>query len=322
MTLQPRVETIDGIAPSVAIELARDALLNDPARAEAQAREALRVLPNDIRALCVIGIARRLQADLAASRAILTMIVARRPDYAPAQVECAVTLAALGAAEAALAAWRNAERQRPPALVDWLEAATLLSISGDEAAASAARAEHFRQMTADFDLLAAAGALRAGRARDAEIMLRVRLQRVPDDALALIMAAEAALFDGQASDAEGLLLRCLEIAPDLADVSYRYASFLFAKGDYAGAADQVKTCSAERQARPDAAAMMAACLMRLGRLEQAAALCAALVASYPWHARIWILHGQVLRVIGREQEAQTAFSRARALRPEKQALLF
>ena len=111
MTLPPRLETMDGVAPAVAIELARAALGSDPVRAELQAREVLRVLPDDIRALCVIGIARRLRADLAASRDLLAMIVARRPDYAPAQVECAVTLAALGEADGALAAWRNGKRR-------------------------------------------------------------------------------------------------------------------------------------------------------------------------------------------------------------------
>jgi tetratricopeptide (TPR) repeat protein len=312
----PRAQTIDGIAPAVAIELARNALQSDPVQAELQAREALRVLPDDIRALCVIGIARRLQADLAASRDLLTLIVARRPDYAPAQVERAVTLAALGEADAALAAWRTAERLRPPAQVDWLQAAIELGIAGAGAAVSAARADHFRQLTRDFDLLAAADALRAGRARDADIMLQARLQRVPDDAHALSMAAETALLCGSWSEAERRLSRCLEIAPDLTDVRYRHACLLFDKGDHSGAADQVKACSADRQARPDAGALMAACLLRLGPPDQAVALSSALVASYPWHARLWILHGQILQTIGRNPEAGTAFSRARALRPD------
>ena len=316
MTLPPRLETMDGVAPAVAIELARAALGSDPVRAELQAREVLRVLPDDIRALCVIGIARRLRADLAASRDLLTMIVARRPDYAPAQVECAVTLAALGEADGALAAWRNAARLRHPAQIDWLAAADELCISGAGAAAAAARAEHFRQLTANFDLLAAADALRARRARDAEIMLKAQLKRVPDDAHALYLAAETALLCGEWNEAERRVLRCLDIAPDLPDIRYRYARILFAKGDHAGAVDQVKECSADRQASAAAGALMATCLMRARLPEPAVVLTSALVARYPWHARLWILHGQISRMIGREQDVDAAFSRARALRPD------
>ena len=318
MTETPRLETMLGIAPAVAIELARAALASDPVVAELQAREALRVLPDDIRALCIIGAARRLRGDLVTSRDILATIVAHRPDYAPAQMENAITLAALGEADSALAAWREAARLRPTVPIDWLAAAAELCISGAAAAASTARAEHFRQMTPDFDLLAAADALRAGRARDADIMLKARLQRMPDDSQALSMAAETACVCENWGEAERLLLRCLDIAPDLSDIQVRLARVLFAIGDFAGAAARLGACSAERQAWADAGALMAACLMRMGLPEPAVALSSALVACLPWHARLWILHGQILQMIGRKAEADDAFSRAWALRPDLQ----
>jgi Flp pilus assembly protein TadD len=129
------------------------------------------------------------------------------------------------------------------------------------------------------------------------------------------MAAEtAALFENW-REAELLLYRCLQIAPDLPDLVYRHACFVFAQGDHSRAAERVRACGAERQARADAGALMAACLVRTGLPEQAVTLSSALVARAPWHARLWILHGQILHEIGRAEEAKHAFRRAEDLRP-------
>lgn len=181
-------EPTDQASPSDALAHARALLDSDPLMAERQAREVLKYLPDDARAIALVGAARRRRGDLAAARDLLGAVVARRPDVERAGWEFGLTLAALGD-PAALATLRGGARYL--AATDWHEAAELLAAAGNLAAADIARAEHIRRITADETIRAAADALRAGQRRDAGIIIRHFLRRHPDNAEALWILAAA-----------------------------------------------------------------------------------------------------------------------------------
>ncbi len=315
MSNQPWVATLDGLAPAVALEIARAKLQESPAAAELQAREVLLVLPDDIRALCIIGAARRLLGDLPTSRQVLTAIVTQRADYTPAWVECAITLTALGETELAVGAWREAARAPAAPAFDWLRPVCGFVLAGDVAGAARARAEYFRTLSANFDLRAAADALRAGRARDAAIMVRAALRRAPDDAVALRIFAEASMRLGEPWRAAEAMERAIAAAPGQERVQYEYAGALAAAGQPHAALGQLAHCAALLATQGDVSVLAAACHIEAGQIDQAATLTTALTRLYPFYARLWAMHGEVVRLLGDDTAAEAAFRHAIALRP-------
>ena len=113
MTTQAWSSTIDGIAPAIAIEHAIALLETAPETAEQQAKEVLRVLPDDARAVYIIGAARRRLGDPWEARRLLELVTSRRPDVGRAGYELGLTLVAIGEARVALDTLRAAARRDP-----------------------------------------------------------------------------------------------------------------------------------------------------------------------------------------------------------------
>ncbi len=319
MSNQPWAATLDGLAPKVALEMSMAKLRESPLAAELQAREVLRVLPDDIRALCIIGTARRFLGDLPASRHILTTIVARRADYIPAWVECAITLTALGETELAVGAWREAARVAVDAAFDWLQPACGFILAGDAAGAAIARAEYLRAAVPAFELRAAADALRAGRARDALIMVRATLRRAPDDAGALRLFAEAAMRQGEAGEAASAMERAIAASPGEEQMRYEYAGILAAAGRPQAALCQIAQCDGLLATRGDVMVLAAACHIEAGHIDRAYEMTTALIQTYTFYARLWTMHGEVARLHGDAPAAEAALRHAVALRPDMRA---
>jgi len=105
-----------GISPAQAVDHARALLPQNPALAERQAHEILKVLPQDMRALFIVGAARRRAGDAQAARAMLEKLAEAQPNSAFVHHELGLALASLGQSEPALAAsdtpppWRGACR--------------------------------------------------------------------------------------------------------------------------------------------------------------------------------------------------------------------
>lgn len=304
-----------GLSPTAAIAYARSLLATSPELAEHQAREVLKVLPDDARALAIVGAARRRSGDLTAARQVLSLVAARRPEVEQAGWEFALTLAALGEGQEAVARLRNLART-PGAAVDWLAAADEFMLAG-EPAETVARAEHMRGFARGAQTLASVDALRAGRARDAALMAAALLRGAGADDVAFWVLAEAKLALGQAEEAADVVERMMARAPDLPGIRLAPPRIALAAGRAAQALDLVAACAPEERASGAARFLSARCRLQLGEAGDAAEVAETLVAAYPSYGRLWALRAAALRAAGRDEDADAALARAAALRPDR-----
>jgi tetratricopeptide (TPR) repeat protein len=302
---------------SLDVALARAARLLDaePALAERQAQEILRVVPADPRAKMLFGAARRRQGDAAAARAVLTPLAAAQPNSAQTHLELGLALVALGEGRAALVPLRHAvglKRDLPQA---WRAIGDQLFLEGDGAGADAAYAELLRAGVQDPTLRRAAEALCDDRLAVAEQLLRERLKAEPTDVAAMRLLAETGTRLDRLGDAEALLTRCLELAPSFEGARYNLAIVLHRQQKGAEAVAQLERL---RQANPDEPSyrnLLAASLATVGEYERAAEIYRELLEQFPQQPRVWLSLGHALRTAGKRAEAVDAYRRCIELAP-------
>jgi tetratricopeptide (TPR) repeat protein len=286
-----------------------------PALAERQAREILAVVPDDPRAVLLLGVARRRLGDPAGARAVLEPLARAQPRSAQTHHEFGLTLAALGENDLALAALRHAvalKRELPGA---WRAVGDLLSERGDAVGADRAYAEHIRASTADPALMAAADALCDDRMDVAEQLLRAHLKTYPTDVAALRLLAEAGTRLGRYADAEALLTRCVELSPSFEGARYNLAVVLYRQQKAVEAVAHLDRLLAEDASEPHYRNLMAACLGLLGDYDRAIGLYRDVLAEYPNQPKVWLSFGHALRTAGRQEEAVAAYERCLAASP-------
>jgi predicted Zn-dependent protease len=292
-------------------------LAGDPAAAERQAREILKVLPDDARAVFILGAARRRQGDTIGARTLLGRVVAAHPGSAHAHHELGLTLAGLGESEAAIAALRAAEALRRDVPDAWRKLGDQLTLAGDRDRAALAYAE---QAYGERDAAvgpppAALAALREGRLSEAVSILRTHLRMAPDDTMARVLLAQTAARLGHLEDAADILERCVQRAPDSADARFVHAQVLHAQQRSFEALAQLAPLLASHPKDVRLRFLAMTCLILAGDFARAEAMASELLAENPAEAAFWLSHGQTLRITGRGAEAAAAFRQALALRP-------
>ena len=290
-------------------------LQSDPDVAAAQAREILASVPDEPRALLLLGSAHCERGDGRAALAALDALTAAHPGWALAHYERARALTLTGQGDEAIAALRRALTLKPALPKAWLLLADHLAATGDQAGADAAHAEHIRNSVRDPGLLTAADALVANRLPEAEQRLREHLRRAPTDVVALRMLAELAARLGRYEDAETLLARCLELAPAFREARQNYAQVLQRANKSVEALVEVDRLLTLDPANPGYRNLKAVVLCRVGEYEPAITLYDALLRQYPGHAKVWLSYGHALRTAGHQQRAIDAYRKAIALDP-------
>jgi predicted Zn-dependent protease len=289
-------------------------MMSDPAMAEAQSREILRVMPGQPDALLLLGAALRLQGKAEASLQVLQPLTAGLPLSAPARFELGMTLAALGRTKAAIAALTEAVRIEPRLAQAWKLLGDQLTIAGDTAGADHAYARH-TATTSDPALMAAASALFENRLAAAEKMLRDLLKANPDNVAALRMLAETGARLGRYDDAEAMLARCLELAPGFSAARHNYATVLYRLNRPIDALAQANLLLAEEPNHPGYRSLRAATLGHVGEYGQAIETYQALLAEFPDQPKAWMSLGHALKTVGRIEESIQAYRRSLVLTP-------
>ena len=300
---------------TTALDHAVKLLQADPAMAERQAAEILKVVPNDPRAVLVLGMARRRRGDALAARAVLEPLAKAQTGSAQTHYELALAQAALGEGAKAVAALRRTvalKRDMPEA---WRALGDQLTLLGDDAGADGAYAQLIRASVNDPRLLDAADALCDDRLAVAERLLRDHLKAHPTDVAAMRMLAEAGTRLGRYGDAENLLARCLELAPSFIGARYNYAIVLYRQQKAAQAIPEIECLLAEDPREPSYRNLLAACLGLVGEYARAIAIYQEVLADHPNQPKIWLSYGHALKTAGRRAEAIAAYNRSIAMAP-------
>ena len=300
---------------AAAVEQAAGLLVDDPRRAEQQARAILGRIPNDPRAILILASARRRQGDAQAALGLLAPLARAFPRAANTHYELGASLADLGRGPEAAAALRHALGVNPDLAEAWWVLGDVLFRAGDADGADAAYAQQRRAAIADPALRAAALALQQGRVAEVQQQLRQRLLTQPDDPDALRLMAEALARSGRHADAEVLLARCLELDPADDGARCSHAEMLFHQQKAAQAIPEVERLLARRPKDPAYLNLLAACLGLLGEDARIAEIYQGLLADYPNQPKLWLNYGHALRAVGQRGEAVAAYRRCLALAP-------
>jgi tetratricopeptide (TPR) repeat protein len=287
----------------------------EPALAERQAREILRAVPGDPRAMMLLGAARRRQGDAAGAREVLEPLARAQPRSAHTHLELGLALAALGEGRPALAPLRHAltlNRDLPAA---WKAIGDQLFLEGDYAGADAAYGEQIRVGVEDPVLRQAAEALCGDRLAVAEQILRDRLRAQPTDVAAMRLLAEMGTRLGRLADAEALLTDALELAPSFVGARYNLAIVLYRQQRGADALAHLERLRASDPHEPAYRNLMAACLGLVGEYGRAAEIYRGLLAQFPAQPRLWLSLGHAVRTAGGRAEAVAAYRRCMELAP-------
>jgi tetratricopeptide (TPR) repeat protein len=300
---------------ALALAHGRRLLDRDPALAEEQAGAILEAAPGHPEALLLQGVARRLQGDATAARAVLADLAKGQPRWALAQYELGLTLQALGEDRAAIAAFRKAVELKPGLSDAWRALGDQLTLDGDVEGADQAYARHIQASVNDPALMAAAAALCENEIPTAEHLLREHLKAHPTDVAAIRMLAEVGGRLGRNGDSEMLLERCLELAPGFDAARHNYAVVLHRQDKSAQAIAQIDRLLQGDPRNPGYLNLKAAALGRIGDYERALELYDSVLKTRPDQPKIWMSYGHALKTAGRQDEGVAAYRRSLALEP-------
>ncbi len=287
----------------------------EPAMAEAQAREILRVVPDHPQAVLLLASALRRQRQATAAIALLEPLVRAHADWPAAHMEAGLALGVLGQGGAAIAALRRAVAMDPRLVPAWRGLADQLALLGDEAGAEAATASEIRASVTDPILIRAATALVENKLPVAERLLRDYLKRDPFAVPAIRMLAEVGGRLGRMADAEALLARAVELAPGFVEARHNYALVLHRQNKPVEAIGQADLLLARDPENAGYRILKAAALVRIGDYDDAIALYAAVLARHPEQPKTWMSYGHVLKTVGRQDESVAAYREATRLSP-------
>jgi predicted Zn-dependent protease len=301
---------------STALQNGHKLLAVNPARAEEQAREILKALPNHPMAMLLLASARRAQSDNAGARAILEPLARAHPRIPAVHSELGTVLAALGETRAAIAAFRRTAQIEPGNPAVWRMLGNLYTLAGESQAADDAYAQGIKASVNDPELVNAATALCDGRLAVAERLLRDFLKRNPTDVAAIRMLAETASRLAAYEDAESLLARALELAPSFTPARHNYAVVLHRQFKSEAALKQIDLLLDRDPNNPAYRTLRAAVLVRIGEYHEAIKSYEILLREQPALPKAWMSYGHALKTVGRQDESVDAYRKSIALLPK------
>ena len=273
-------------------------------------------MPNHPVATLLLGVARRLLGDAAASVQILSALTDAQHRWAQAQFELALALADADRMQDGIVALRRAVELKPDLPNALRTLGDFLSATGDADGADQAYAAHIKVSTRDPRLLAPAAALYENRIPEAEAMLRAHLKEFPTDVPALRMLAEVAARLGQNRDAAILLERCLELAPSFDAARQNYAIILSRQNKPAEALQHIEHLLKIEPRNPSYRNLKAVVLARIGDYQESLDIYSKLLETHSGNAKIWMSYGHALSTAGREADSIAAYRQSIALSPQ------
>lgn len=301
---------------ATALTHGRRLLGQEPALAEAQAREILAAMPGHPEAILLLGAALRRQGRAEPALQALEPVIRANPAWPPVHLEAGLAFADLGVGRAAIAALSRAVALDDRLAVAWDALCDQLALAGDDKGAEQARAQQIRASVSDPELIQAAAALCDNQLAIAERLLKPYLARQPTHVAAIRMLAETAARLGRNEDAEALLSRCLELAPGFVEARHNHATVLYRLGRAEEALAELDRLLAINPRHAGYRNLKAAALGRIGDYAGAIALYEEVLAAHPDQPKAWMSYGHSLKTVGRQADCVAAYRRAIALTPQ------
>ena len=277
-------------------------LVHNPAKAEEQAREILKVAPGHPQAEYLLGAALRIQGDVDSALEILEALGTTQPKAPGVAFELGLARADAGQSEAAIAALERAVKLAPGHAQAWRALGDCRMLAGDSAGADAAYARHLKASVNDPVLLEAGAALCANRLAVAEHSLRGFLKEHPTDIGAIRMLAQVGARLGRYEDAENLLTRCLELAPSFDAARYNLASVLMRQNKTVEALEQVKDLLKRDPRNPAYRTLQASGFARVGEYQKTIEGYEAVLKGHPNQPKAWMSYGHAPKTVGRTDD--------------------
>ena len=293
-----------------ALQHAARLLQRDPALAQEQAEEILRVFPGSVAAIQVLGAAHRLQGRADEAVTVLEPAAKAAEKAAGFQYEFGQALAAAGRGADAIAALHKATVINPQMPGAWRALGDQLLLSGNEEESRQAYRQHLTSSTREPELVEAASCLYDGKLGEAERLCRNVLKSHPTDVFAIRMLADIGMRLAKFEDAENLLSRCLELAPDYTLARGNYAIALYRRQKYEPAIAELDRLLAGEPDDPNHLLLKSAILVRIGRFEDAISIYERVLRHYPKQPKAHMSYGHALRAVGRQSEAIAAYREA------------
>ena len=311
--MEPAAGTM--VSLEVAIANGFHLLASSPQAARLQAEEILQAVTGNPWALLLLGAAESVQGHHAAALGTLAPLAAAHPGWPEAQFELGAALLRDGRHADAIPALQRSLAIRADHPRAWLLLADCLSVLGDHAGAGHAHIRHAEQSSLRPPLSDAAAALREGRIDEADARVRNHLSHAPNDVAALHLLSEIAGQRDQLGTAESLLARCLQLAPELDSVRENHARVLLRLKQPDKALDETTTLLARDPHNHQYRMLKAGALFELGEHARAATLYAEILDEHPGMATAWTTYGNVLKTLGRRDDAIAAYRCSVALDP-------
>jgi len=300
---------------ATALARARQLLAVSPRQAVEQAREILKIVPDQPQASLILGAALRREGDLTAALGELEALTQRQPKAAQAWLELGLVRAALGRTKGAIAALAESLKLNPDRADAWQVLSEQYGLAGNEAAQNAATAQQIRRATKDPVLLEAATALCDNKLAIAERILKNFLKSAPTNVAAIRMLAEVAARLGRYGDAEILLARCLALAPGFTVARHNYAIVLHRQNKSQEAIAQVDMLLRGEPNNPAYRALKGAAFGQIGEYAKAIECYQDVLKQFPNQPKAWMSYGHALKAVGRQADCVAAYKKSIALAP-------
>ncbi|OHC94071.1 MAG: hypothetical protein A2095_07900 [Sphingomonadales bacterium GWF1_63_6] len=229
--------------------------------------------------------------------------------------ELAQAAEAAGDTAQAITALEALTRQQPSVAGGWFLLARLLRTVGRETDAWRADLSGIHASSRDRDLLEAAIAMNEARLDDAEAILAVRLNRLPDDAAASRLLGEVCWRRGDMSQALTLVERAITLAPGFDLARDFLIRLLLQNNRLPEALAHAEILGASPLKNPGYALIKASVLVRLGDQDGARAIYERLLAEQPDQPQVWQNLGHALKTLGKQADAVHAYRKAVRYRP-------
>ncbi len=285
-------------------------LETDPSEALARAEAILRQSPGSppMELLACQALRRLGQAKSALVR---LNVLARGHSHVPAVLwELAQAASEAGDPRQSIGALDRLTRQQPMVAGGWFLLAKELRKAGRAADAWRADLSGVHAASHDPDLLKAAVAMREDRFADGEAILTARLQRLPDDAPALRLLGEIHWRGGDMTEALSLVERAVQAAPGFDMARDFLVRLLVQTNRLSEALEQAQALAGSPVKSPGHDLLRASVLVRLGLQEEAREIYERLLAVHPDQPQVWQNLGHVLKTLGRQAEAVSAYRHA------------